>query len=60
MAPSNLLVNNIPIRDHRLISASFDGTAKAWPWNKTNFESNRHMEALFVLESELGKVRTCM
>ncbi len=38
----------------RLISASFDGTAKIWPWNKQEFEENRAMEPLFVFEGEVG------
>ena len=41
----------------RLLSASFDGTAKIWPWNSNNFEANRDMKTLFVFEGELGKVR---
>ena len=43
----------------RLLSASFDGTAKIWPWNSNNFEANREMKTLFVFEGELGKVRDC-
>lgn len=39
----------------RLLSASFDGTAKIWPWNSNNFEANRDMKTLFVFEGELGK-----
>jgi len=37
-----------------LISGSFDGTAKIWPWNKQDFEENRDMEPLFIFEGEVG------
>jgi len=40
----------------RLLSASFDGTAKVWPWNSESFEANRHMTSIFIFDGELGKV----
>jgi len=41
---------------YRLLSASFDGTAKIWPWNSANFDSNKNMKPIFIFEGDLGKV----
>lgn len=56
MVPGNLIFRELNKynRSKRLISASFDGTAKIWPWNKQNFEENRDMEPLFIFEGEVG------
>jgi len=39
-----------------LLSASFDGTAKVWPWNSVNFDANRTMSSIFIFDGELGRV----
>jgi len=39
-----------------LLSASFDGTAKVWPWNSGNFDANRTMSSIFIFDGELGRV----
>jgi len=38
------------------LSASFDGTAKVWPWNSVNFEANKNMSSIFIFDGELGRV----
>lgn len=40
---------------NRLITASFDGTAKIWPWICDNFLANKETKSIYVFDGELGK-----
>ena len=40
---------------NKIISASFDGTARIWPFNSNDFAKNKEAKSSYVFDSELGR-----